>query len=69
MDDCYEFALLFRFVFFNIGRGDVCCFVVGFVVLPLLYKHGGYPVFCYEMEFFLLFAFTFWVLLVDSFGM
>ena len=69
MDECYEFALLFRFVFLNIGREDVCCFVVGFVVLSLLYKHGGYPVFCYEMEFFLLFAFTFWVLLVDSFGM
>ena len=52
MDECYEFALLFRFVFLNIGRGDVCCVVVGFVVLSLLYKHGGYPVFCYEMEFF-----------------
>lgn len=59
MDERYEFALLFRFVFLNIGRGDVCCVVVGFVVLLLLYKHGGYPVFCYEMEFLLLFAFTF----------
>lgn len=44
MDECYEFTLLFRFVFLNIERGDVRCFVVGFATL-LLYKHGGYPVF------------------------
>lgn len=69
MDECYELhsCLVLSFLILEGEMFAVLWWV--FVVSLLLYKHGGYPVFCYEMDFFLLFAFTFWALLVDSFGM
>lgn len=69
MDECYEFALLFRFVFLNIGRGDVRCFVVGFCCVVAVIQAWRIPCLLLWNGVCSSFCFHFRVFLVDSFGM